>query len=711
VSPRYCLNCSQLLPVDSDSDRCVVCLRSTDKELQSERPEPVTIAEAKSAVPNDPAAISETATHVPVHLNTTISVKPVDPLAAVATTLSAGQLPSASDEDFILQIDRQAGLPIPPPGFELIRRLGSGAMGDVYLAFERVPERQVALKLLRASRNPAAIERFMVEVSALARIDHPNIVRVLATDFLYSVPFFTMEFVAGGTLSGLVAERGPLAVNEAAQLMTVVARAIDAAHSASVLHRDLKPGNILLGADGTPKVADFGLAKRMDQDDGLTLGSGPLGTAGFMPPEQVSRRHGTVGPTSDVYGLGATLYCLLTGHPPFTGENSHEIVARVISEPPERLRAIRAEIPAGLEAIVLKCLEKKQKDRYPTAGELAEDLDRFLAGESQLAPQFTHRRRLWRWAKLNRVRLAGLGIAVIVFVGIIYAGRSAFPRDSPSSVVESQLKNPADPVAETRKELASGHPVTLIGPTGLPKYGRPILEPIALGLSPLGDGTCSFHAFRYALLELFPNPGIDHYRVDLEIRRIGSNEERKEEKPASGKENDWLGFYFGYGSGLTSNIEIGHLMYAVTFKDYPPLTPQGQTKASAEVWLRSIAFVQNSNTALDPLSNKIDAIPFKHSKPYEPGLWRSMSVEVSPEGFLILWQGDEPDMDGMKKMVTFGQLDRDQVDLKYAKWKSKMVENGGSSNNLPNWSPDMPFGLIVFKSSVSIRNVVVTPLR
>ena len=277
-------------------------------------------------------------------------------------------------------------LPTPPPGYDLLRLLGGGGMGDVFLAREHATERIVAMKFLRATGNPFAIERFLTEVRAVARLDHPNIIRIFATDFLRSEPYFTMEHASGGTLASRVVENGPLPADDAARIIAIVARAVETAHRTGVLHRDLKPSNVLLTDRGDPIVADFGLAKRTDLNEGLTIGTSPLGTPGFMPPEQVSRRHGKSGVYSDIYGLGETLYYLLTGRPPFTGESVLEIAAQVENTLPERLRALRPELPAALEGIVLKCLEKDPAHRYTTAANLANDLERFLAGQKPSAP-------------------------------------------------------------------------------------------------------------------------------------------------------------------------------------------------------------------------------------------------------------------------------------------------------------------------------------
>ncbi|MDW8244531.1 MAG: serine/threonine-protein kinase [Thermogemmata sp.] len=294
-------------------------------------------------------------------------------------------VPTEQLEDNTPLPDLLRQLPPSPPGYQLLKRLGCGGMGDVFLAREYPTERLVALKMLRSFGNPNVAERFVAEVRALARLNHPNIVRVLATDFLRQQPFFTMEYIEGGTLADRLRQQGPIDPHEAARLIRTAAQAVHAAHCAQVLHRDLKPSNILLDAHGQPHISDFGLAKLLDRDDGLVTATGPLGTPSYMPPEQCSKRFGPVGPAADVYGLGATLYHMVVGRPPFSGSSTPEIIRHIEQTPPIRPRVIRPEIPLELEAIILKCLQKRPHDRYPTAAALAEDLERFLGSNPALS--------------------------------------------------------------------------------------------------------------------------------------------------------------------------------------------------------------------------------------------------------------------------------------------------------------------------------------
>jgi serine/threonine-protein kinase len=265
---------------------------------------------------------------------------------------------------------------------EILEEIGRGGMGVVFRAREITLGRTVALK--RLLRGDAASEhdlaRFRAEAEAAGQLQHPGIVPVFEIGEHGGEPYFLMPFVEGTTLAKRLVT-GPMPAVEAARLLAPVARAIHYAHTCGVLHRDLKPSNILIDPEGHPFVSDFGLAKRIDVDSSLTQSGALLGTPSYMAPEQAARGRGEIGPASDVYSLGAILYQMLTGRPPFQAATPLDTVLLVLEQEPVPPRVLNPGANADLEMVALKCLQKLPKLRYPSAGALADDLDAFLAGE------------------------------------------------------------------------------------------------------------------------------------------------------------------------------------------------------------------------------------------------------------------------------------------------------------------------------------------
>jgi serine/threonine protein kinase len=427
---------------------------------------------------------ADTVTHVP------------QPEAALPPTVSPGDATAAREPGPAAPSSRFPSV----PGYELLEVIGRGGMGVVYKARQLSPRRIVALKMIPGGRA----ERFSTEVAAVARLQHPNVVHIHEVGAVAGRPFFSMEYVPGGTLATHMRGK-PLPPRAAAELVAQLARGVQHAHERGVVHRDLKPANILLGAElGArsaelkageenggdsfdsafrvprsallPKIADFGLAKYLD---GSADGSGPqtqsgaiLGTPNYMAPEQARGKTRDVGPGADVYALGAILYECLTGRPPFREESPVDTLMKVVSDDPKPPRKICRAVPRDLEVICMKCLRKNPRERY-TAGELADDLERFLDGQPILARPRTAREQLAGWARRRRgFLLVAAGAALVAVVALAFADRSprrpAFP--APGLVPRSPGRVRLRHRARRRSVAEPGGPGTVRPPE--PRPGR-----------------------------------------------------------------------------------------------------------------------------------------------------------------------------------------------------------------------------------------------
>lgn len=273
-------------------------------------------------------------------------------------------------------------LPTRLGGYELLEELGRGGMGVVYRARQLGLDREVAVKMILRGQlaTPSERERFRAEAEAAARLDHPNIVPVYEVGEAEGRPFFSMKYIAGRTLAQLLVEH-PLPAHQAASILAAVSRAIHFAHESGVLHRDLKPSNILIDSDGEPHITDFGLAKRIADPVSLTKSGAVLGTPSYMAPEQAAGARGEVGPASDVYSLGAVLYHMLTGRPPFQAASPVDTVLLVLEQDPVPPRLLNPKADRDLEMIALRCLQKPADLRYADADALAADLEAYLHDE------------------------------------------------------------------------------------------------------------------------------------------------------------------------------------------------------------------------------------------------------------------------------------------------------------------------------------------
>ncbi len=362
---------------------------------------------------------------------------------------TAADLPAeVASADFVVATSDGQATPTAPqaaqptlPGYEILRELGRGGMGVVYKARQLRLNRAVALKMILAGQHAGAesAARFLAEAEAVAKLQHPNIVQIFHIDEHAGYPYFEMELVGGGSLADQL-DGTPLPPRSAARLVETLAGAMAEAHRQGVVHRDLKPGNILLTPEGVPKVVDFGLAKLVDVESGLTRTDSILGSPSYMAPEQAEGRTNQAGPAADVYALGAILYELLTGRPPFRGVTVLETLQQVKTAEPVPPSRLVPGLPRDAETIALECLQKDPAKRYESATALAEDLRRYQAGEPIVARPVGSPERAWRWCKRNRA-LAGLLATVVTLLIAVALGAtlSAFRFRALSEALESNL--------------------------------------------------------------------------------------------------------------------------------------------------------------------------------------------------------------------------------------------------------------------------------
>src|SRR5215831_15749771 len=302
--------------------------------------------------------------------------------------------------------------------YELLEEVGRGGQGVVYRAHQKSLNRTVALKMISVGSwaTEAHLKRFRREAEAAARLEHPGIVPIHEVGERDGSCYFSMRFVEGGQLDQVI-KREPMSIRQAAELISKVARTVHYAHEHGIVHRDIKPGNILLDAKGEPLLTDFGLARLVEAESTVTRTKEVMGTPSYMAPEQAVGNNAAVSSATDVYGLGAVLYQLLTGHPPFAGGTTYETIKLVLDTEPRQPRLLNPKIDRDLSTICLKCLEKDPKRRYSSALALAEDLEHWLKHEPIRARHTGIFTRGEKWVRRNPA-IAGLIAALVAAAAI-----------------------------------------------------------------------------------------------------------------------------------------------------------------------------------------------------------------------------------------------------------------------------------------------------
>lgn len=376
---------------------------------------------------NEPTPLSERNTAAP-------GVRPELPEATTGPFLPAPSEPTSQTPTSGEEVVLRAALQV--PGYEIVGVLGRGGMGVVYKARQTQLKRLVALKLMLSGGYAWSEERdrFLAEPEAVARVQHSHIVQIHEIGEYHGLPYFSMEYCPGGSLARNLQGK-PLPPLEAAPLVETLAGAVQAVHQAGVVHRNLQPANILLTADGQPRIANFGMAKMLDQADRLTASTAITSTPSYMAPEQARRDGDPLRPAVDIYALGAILYELLTGRPPFRAETPLETFWQVIEQDLVPVRQLNPGVPVELEAICMKCLQKRPSQRYARAADLAADLRRFQAGEAISLPMPARGgwQRGWLQRGLGKFRdrwmtvtVMGMCILLICAALIAYSGGANF---------------------------------------------------------------------------------------------------------------------------------------------------------------------------------------------------------------------------------------------------------------------------------------------
>jgi eukaryotic-like serine/threonine-protein kinase len=581
-----------------------------------------------------------------------------------------------------LTVSERAGRRAPKPAhklpcsfgqYELLEEIGQGGMGVVYKARQLRLNRIVAVKMIRAGSHASSgeRERFAVEGEAVARLRHPNVIQVHEFNENDGQLFLCMEYLEGGTLDVKVdGKRLPL--REAAQLVQTLANAVHVAHQQHIVHRDLKPANVLLAADGTPKISDFGLAKLLDAEGGQTAPDAVLGTPSYMAPEQAEGKAKEVGPQVDVYALGAILYQALTGRPPFKGATKMETLDQVRTLEPVPPTRLRREVPRDLEAICLKCLEKAPGDRYGSGGALAEDLERWLGALPTLARPLGRLGRGWRLVRRHAWGMATI-VCLVVTGLLITAGAYYSSAERKRAAVEERLASRAD--------------VVIVGPRGEPAWSEWALGTGSITTAEEAEKVFTFSAFDPIVLLLVRNPQ-GPYRFSAEVRHRDDT---------GGGE---VGLCFLY-SRQTTPREVFHCYCTLGFNDFKSFQPGPDGKPLYATAVCAIHRSQGSDgDRLIPAGGK-DYIPAALAT---PGVfpWRSLAVEVGPEGIQAFWEGE-----------PFPRVSREELLEGFQSINTEIVDGPRSVPVFPDFKPSFTdrdgIGLYVKHAKASFRNVVVQP--
>jgi serine/threonine protein kinase len=575
--------------------------------------------------------------------------------------------------------------------YQLLEVLAQGGMGIIYKALDTQLGRIVALKMIRSGANaePAEIERFQREARAIAQLRHDHIIELYDFDYDGGRFYYTMPFLIGGTLAARL-RRGASGIQETVEIVRKVAFAIHHAHEHHVLHRDVKPNNILLDEKGEPFVADFGLAKFLNADSDLTQTQHFLGTPAYAAPELLTDPPGQASEQSDIWSLGVLLYELLVGSRPFGGGSASEVIRKIKYIDPPPPSALHAEIDEGLEAIILKCLRKSPGQRYPTAQVLATHLEDWTKGRPlSIAPE--------SWISKARRRLTIHKGSFSIGMGLLATALAAiclvlfWPQGAPSS----KKRDPEEWYKRVQAELTNDKTVTLIPEKGKPPGFRVLTgDPLPVE-DDVDDKPFRVPAVGLTLIELLPDPLCEKYRFSVEVRH-------------DNKFEGMAGLFVKYESSETALgpiygfLELGFADYGGNADAFFPNKPIDQRG----ILSLKYRMMRDPSSPKDQGLN--DVLPTGILETFRPQIlspgdpdapWRKLQIDVSPQDISFSLDnkpGKKMDLEDLRSLIHV--------------WKGTVIQNSPEKPSYLKLDFDTGHGLGVFvnKGSAAFRSATIS---
>ena len=606
---------------------------------------------------------------------------------------------------FTPETEKNRSLPI-PFGYADAQFIDEGGMGVVVRARELSTGRTVAIKMLHARKmSDDMIARFTVEAKALASLRHPNVVFLYEFQERVSPPYLVMEYVDGTSAYAQLKANTRFEIQEAVRVIQQAATGVHAAHRCHVIHRDIKPSNLLIDKNGVVKLTDFGLAKRLDENDDLTNHGGIAGgTPGYMAPEQLNPKLGEISVTTDVWALGATLYCLLVGHPPYP--SSKNDVFDVLSRNHRAVRELRKDVAPVLDAIVQKCLAFEPAERYASAEALANDLDCYLCNRPTVVRPPTWIGRRWNTARnLQTPTVVAWSLALVV-LGIIGASFFAKQQERPPIVWSAADARNAY-FEECRVKLQRGETVKLIKDDGEdpPEHvawqyrGYQFTKPFD------GEGAAHLISGQNCLAVLLDDPGIDRYILRGEFKQIGTgiNNTTELNEKTFGHQS---GFAIGWQRLKRRSGKEDDSFIAFKYDEgWKNLNEDGTKNASVKG--HGIHYGENGYLRYKTSKFNMGEVSFQ-PKERLPGEWRYLEIHVSPEDIVPRMGIKGGKMADVRKptMKPLTEWYLDRLNFNFA------IENNPPIDGYveATWNPRRPLGIWSETSSILLRNVEVVPV-